>query len=285
MARHGKRRRGGQDAEHDENERWLVSYADMVTLLMALFIVLFAIANVNTSKFEELKQSLTSAFDGPVKEGGGSVLDGGASDGAVQGTILDERAGSGKTAAQQEAEDLRKLKERIDAYARERGLADKLSARIERRGLVITILTDELLFDSGSAVLRPEGRPLVRAVGGILRAERKHQVVVEGHTDTVPISGRYPSNWELSTARAASIVRVLIDADVGPRRLLATGRAYYDPVASNATERGRMRNRRVQIVLPRQSASPISAEAEPPFAVPAPALGPAVPQTAPEEPE
>jgi len=285
MAGHGKGRRGRHEAEHDDSERWLVSYADMVTLLMALFIVLFAIANVNTAKFDELKKSLANAFDGPVKEGGGSVLDGGASDAAVQGSILDERSGSGKSAAQQESEDLQKLKERIDAYARERGLADKLSARVERRGLVITILTDDLLFDSGSAVLRPEGRPLVRAVGGILRQERRHQVVVEGHTDTVPITGRYPSNWELSTARASTITRVLVSARIGPRRLVATGRAYYDPIASNATEAGRQRNRRVQIVLPRQHTAPTSADAEPAFGDPTPTLGPAVPQTAPEEAE
>ncbi len=278
MARLGKGRRGHGEVEHDDSERWLVSYADMVTLLMALFIVLFAIANVNTAKFDELRKSLANAFDGPVKEGGGSVLDGGASDAAVQGTILDQRAGDGRSAARQEAEDLQRLKERIDAYARERGLSDKLSARVERRGLVITILTDDLLFDSGSATLQPGGRPLVRAIGGILRRERRHPIVVEGHTDTVPISGRYPSNWELSTARASTITRALVATGIRPSRLTATGRAYYDPVAGNDTARGRQLNRRVHIVLPRQHASPAAADVDPVT----PTLGPAVPQSSEE---
>ncbi len=99
MAGHGARRRrgGGHESEHPD-ERWLVSYADMVTLLMALFIVMFAMANVNTSKFTELKKSLANAFSGPVKTGGGSILDGGASDKAVQGSILSQVGGQAATA-------------------------------------------------------------------------------------------------------------------------------------------------------------------------------------------
>lgn len=279
MAGHGGkgRRRGGGHDEHHVDERWLVSYADMVTLLMALFIVLFAIANVNTDKFSELKDSLANAFSGPVKEGGGSILDGGSADAAVQANLVGVSSGSAKTPAQQEAEDLQKLKERVDAYAKEKGLDSKLSARIERRGLVITILTDELLFDSGSSQLKDAGRPLVLAVGGILRQERKHQVVVEGHTDSDPInSGQFPSNWELSTARASTIVRSLMSADVGARRLTAAGRAYLDPLAPNTTAEGRSVNRRVQIVLPRQAATPTSDAAEP-------QIGPSEPQIGPED--
>jgi chemotaxis protein MotB len=281
MAGHrGKRRRGGgHDANHPD-ERWLVSYADMVTLLMALFIVMFAMANVNTSKFKELKKSLANAFSGPVKTGGGSILDGGASDKAVQGAIVEQVGGPSVTAnapspAAQEADQLQKLKERVDAYAREKGLADKLSARVERRGLVITILTDKLLFDSGSAQLKPQGLPLMNAVAGLLRQEKTHQVVVEGHTDTVPISGsQYPTNWELSTARASTVVRVLAQEGVNSQRLTAAGRAYLDPVATNDTTAGRSQNRRVQIVLPRQAASPTSDDAEPKIGPSEPEIGP-----------
>ena len=282
MAGHGGRRRrgGGHDSNHPD-ERWLVSYADMVTLLMALFIVMFAMANVNTSKFKELKKSLANAFSGPDKTGGGSILDGGASDKAVQGAIVDQVGGqsvsasSGTSAAQQEADQLQRLKERVDAYAREKGLSDKLSARVERRGLVITILTDQLLFDSGSAQLKPEGMPLMGAVAGLLRKENTHQVVVEGHTDTVPISGsQYPTNWELSTARASTVVRVLATDGVDSQRLTAAGRAYLDPVASNTTTAGRSQNRRVQIVLPRQAAAPTSSDAEPQIGPSEPQIGP-----------
>jgi chemotaxis protein MotB len=163
----------------------------------------------------------------------------------------------------------------VDAYAREKGLADKLSARVERRGLVITILTDQLLFDSGSAQLKPEGVPLMDAVAGLLRREKTHQVVVEGHTDTVPIGGsQYPTNWELSTARASTVVRVLAGDGVTSRRLTAAGRAYLDPVASNDTSTGRSQNRRVQIVLPRQAAPPSSDAAEPKIGPSEPEIGP-----------
>jgi len=281
MAGHrGKRRRGGGHDSNHPDERWLVSYADMVTLLMALFIVMFAMANVNTSKFKELKKSLANAFSGPVKTGGGSILDGGASDKSVQGAIVEQVGGQSVTAnapspAQQEADQLQKLKERVDAYAREKGLSDKLSARVERRGLVITILTDQLLFDSGSAQLKPQGMPLMNAVAGLLRREKTHQVVVEGHTDTVPISGsQYPTNWELSTARASTVVRVLAQEGVESQRLTAAGRAYLDPVATNSTDTGRSQNRRVQIVLPRQAASPTSDDAEPKIGPSEPQIGP-----------
>lgn len=281
MAGHGRRRRGGGHGSEHPDERWLVSYADMVTLLMALFIVMFAMANVNTSKFKELKKSLANAFSGPVKTGGGSILDGGASDTAVQGAIMNQVGGqsaaTAKTPAQAEADQLAKLKERVDEYAREKGLSDKLSARVERRGLVITILTDKLLFDSGSAQLKPEGMPLIGAVAGLLRKESSHQVVVEGHTDSVPIGGsQYPTNWELSTARASTVVRVLAQDGLSSQRLTAAGRAYLDPVATNDTLSGRSQNRRVQIVLPRQAAAPTSDDAEP-------QIGPSEPQIGPED--
>jgi chemotaxis protein MotB len=274
----GRRRRGGHDEGGHGDERWLVSYADMVTLLMALFIVMFAMANVNTSKFHELKKSLANAFSGPVKTGGGSILDGGASDKAVQGAIVDQVGGKSVSPAQAESENLQKLKERVDEYAKDKGLADKLSARVERRGLVITVLTDQLLFDSGSATIKPAGLPLMHAVAGLLQQEKSHQVEVEGHTDPVPTSSsQYPTNWELSTARASSVVRELASDGVQQQRLTAAGRAYLDPVADNSSDAGRSRNRRVEIILPRQAAAPTSAAAEP-------KIGPSAPKIGPEDP-
>ncbi|MFN8201168.1 MAG: flagellar motor protein MotB [Solirubrobacteraceae bacterium] len=281
MAGHRGRRKRGHESEHFD-ERWLVSYADMVTLLMALFIVLFAIANVNTSKYDALKTSLSDAFSGKVLPGNDSIVDGAPS--AALAKVLPAGAGSGEAtkatadqAAARENDELRKLKERIDAEARRRGLTGRLQTRVERRGLVITILTDRLLFDSGQAALRSEGAGLLSSIGAVLRQERSHQVVVEGYTDTVPIrSERFPSNWELSTARASTVVRALMAARVTPQRLTASGRAYLDPVASNRTETGRSRNRRVQIVLPRRSSSPTADAA-------APQIGPSEPQIGPQE--
>lgn len=277
MAR-GRRKKRGHESEHPD-ERWLVSYADMVTLLMALFIVMFAMANVNTSKYEALKESLSGAFNNSILPGGDSVAESGGP-AAVSPTVDptqvagQEGTGDAADAARREEEDLQALKQRVDAYAASKGLSAKLQARVERRGLVITVLTDELLFDSGSAVLRPEGHELMHAIGELLRQENDHRVLVEGYTDSDPIgTAQFPSNWELSTARASTVVRSFIAADVAPQRLTATGRAHLDPLASNATAAGRSRNRRVQIVLPR-NASPTSEAAAPEIGFEEPQIGP-----------
>ena len=176
MAGHGgRRKRAGHESEHPD-ERWLVSYADMVTLLMALFIVMFAMANVNTSKYSALKDSLSEAFSGKVLPGSDSIVDGAPSAAitkvlpAGSGTSRASSSDAERTAAEENA-DLQQLKRRVDAEALRRGLTDKLQTRVERRGLVITILTDKLLFDSGQAALRPDGAALLRSIGGVLRQE------------------------------------------------------------------------------------------------------------------
>ena len=275
MARGGRRKRGHESEHFDE--RWLVSYADMVTILMALFIVMFAMANVNTSKFEQLKNSLSGAIDNSLLPGGDSVAANGgplAVSPMVDPSQVSGSEGSAE-AAQRENDELEELKEGVDAYAAENGLSEKLQAVVERRGLVITVLTDQLLFDSGSAVLRPEGHTLMHGIGDLLRQENDHRVVVEGYTDTDPISTmQFPSNWELSTARASTVVRAFIEASVAPQRLTATGRAFLDPVTSNETAEGRSRNRRVQIVLPRQESSPTSDAAAPTVGFEEPQIGP-----------
>lgn len=250
-ARSGRRRRGSHAGAHGNDERWLLTYSDMITLLMALFIVMFSMATVNTSKFQALKTSLSDAFQPGIVKGGRSIAEGGGS--AAVPRALPEP--SGRSANGQEDRSLHELQRRVEAYARSKGLASKISARVERQGLVITVLTDKLLFDSGQAVLRPEGARLIAAIGGLLCRESSHRVMVEGYTDDQPIhDSTYPSNWELSTARASTVVRALVAAHVAPQRLTAAGRAYLDPVASNTTAEGRSRNRRVQIVLPRDAA-------------------------------
>jgi chemotaxis protein MotB len=278
VARSSRRRRVGHETARAD-ERWLLTYSDMITLLMALFIVMFSMANVNTSKFHELKTSLSEAFSGQLLPGGTSIAeDGGAASLANPLPELAATPASSQAAdAERENEELRRLKQRVDAYASAHGISAQLDARIERRGLVITILTDRLLFDSGQAAIRPPGARLVGSIGGLLRKESKHQVTVEGYTDTVPIAGStYPTNWELSTARASTVVRTLMGAGVQAQRLTASGRAHLDPVASNASAGGRARNRRVQIVLPRRSSSPTSDAA-------APDLGPTEPTIGPQE--
>ncbi|HZO36563.1 MAG TPA: flagellar motor protein MotB [Solirubrobacteraceae bacterium] len=268
MAGTGNRRGGGNRRSshrsaavadsHSDQERWLLTYADMLTLLFALFMVLFAISSLNISKFEQLKASLQDAFSGKILPGGESVLERGAQsrghDTASQALVPASAAAAAQAIAQQDAT-FERLKEMIDGAARSARLQGSLRATVERRGLVVHLVTDGVAFDSASAVLKPEIRPLLTHVGKLLSAPpASNDVLVQGYTDTIPIhSSQYPTNWELSTARASSVVRFLIGAGMAPKRLGAAGYAYQHPLASNATAAGRSRNRRVEIVLVRTS--------------------------------
>ncbi|MDT7713517.1 MAG: chemotaxis protein MotB [Pseudonocardiales bacterium] len=261
--RGGRRgRHGGGEVESEE--RWLLTYADMITLLMALFMVLFSITSVNKSKLEILSKTLQEAFSGKVLPGGESIRDTGANPKADQtpspqppipaitalvGTDSNAQNADAKAKAK-EQEDFRRLKRQIDSYARQKGLQNQVQTIIAQRGLVIRLLTDKVLFDSGAAELKPQATPVLSQVASILSKEAVHQVMVEGHTDNVPIRGSvFPTNWELSTARASRVVRFLIAGGVTEGRLSAGGYASLHPIASNNTAAGRSRNRRVEIVL------------------------------------
>jgi len=277
----GKRHKPHHEEEHENEERWLVSFADMMTLLFALFMVLFSISSVNTSKFEELQKSLNDAFSGAVLDGGKSMLSTGSSadkteQSSVQPPLPSLRpltdikspetskpsAAEAEKASKQEEQDFRALKRRIDKLAKEAGLQGKVNVTIRRRGLVIQLLTDKVFFQSGSATLKPYAKGLVDKIAGVVRGERKHPIVVEGHTDSQPISGsQYPSNWELSGARAGAVIRDFTANGVNPRRVSGGMYASQEPIDSNSTSDGRAKNRRVEIVLSRLNA-PVTPDTE-----------------------
>ncbi len=264
----GRRRAQHDDHEEHIDESWLVSYADMMTLLVALFMVLFSISSVNVSKFEDLQRSLSNAFSGRVLPGGKGLQPAGGSDATASNIIKTPAASSikpsdsgsaGTKDAAGTAEETRfkKVKAAVDGAVRERGLGGRVRTRISRRGLEVRLLTDDLVFGSGSAVVQPAGDGLLRDIGQVLRAERSHPVLVEGHTDDVPIAtAQFPTNWELSAARASGIVRILSASGVTASRLTAQGRADLDGIATNGTAAGRALNRRVEILLPRQIVRP-----------------------------
>jgi len=275
----GKRHKPHHEEEHENEERWLVSFADMMTLLFCLFMVLFAISSVNTSKFEALQRSLQDAFSGAVLSGGKSMMQSGnhaqATDQAtvepplpamrpiesINDTSKRTEAEKAK-AAREEEQDFRALKRRIDKLARDAGLKGKVNTTIRRRGLVIQLLTDKVFFASGDATLKPDAHQLVAKIAGVVRDERKHPVVVEGHTDAQPISNsRYRSNWDLSGARAAAVVDDFATEGVLARRMSLAGYGAQEPVDSNSTPEGREKNRRVEIVLSRINA-PVTPDTE-----------------------
>jgi chemotaxis protein MotB len=299
VAGQGRRRRGGA-AEHENDERWLLTYADMITLLMALFMVLFSISSVNISKYQVLQQSLKAAFSGSVLSGGKAILRTGSQSTSAHTPATAEipsivpltptaaaqsnsstssaTAAAGATArtnpmtsAQLQAalnsmaaslveqNEFSALQRKINAYASAHGFSAQVQAVIQRRGLVVRVLTDKLLFASGEASLQAPGRPLLDEVAQLLNVDKSHPIIVEGHTDNVPIAtAQFPSNWELSTARATNVVRYLIARGVSRARLAAAGYADLEPVASNVTTDGRALNRRVDIVFERLNPVPPS---------------------------
>jgi chemotaxis protein MotB len=279
----GGGRRGGASANaHSNDERWLLTYADMITLLMALFMVLFSISSVNISKYITLQQSLKAAFSGSILPGGRAILQSGSQSTAnhtpatsevpsiepltpnVPKPVDEGDAAQNLTsqqtqnvlkeaqAASQEQSQFAALQYRIRQYAQAHGFAKEVTTQIQRRGLVVTVLTDKLLFASGSASLEPAGLPLLNELSNLVNIDKTHPVVVEGYTDDVPIdTTEFPSNWELSTSRASTVVRYMISRGVNQNRLGAAGYADLHPVAGNATAAGRALNRRVEIVFER----------------------------------
>jgi chemotaxis protein MotB len=260
---------------HENEERWLLTYADMITLLMALFMVLFSISSVNISKYQTLQQSLKSAFSGSILTGGHAILQSGSESTSAHTPATSEvpaivpltpdipkpsdttagqisKAMLSASASRSEQTDFEHLKHELDAYAASHGFAHSVQTLITRQGLVVRVLTDNLLFTSGSARLETTGDPLLDHVADLLKVDKTHPITVEGNTDNVPIhTAQFPSNWELSTARATTVVRYFISQGVPEQRLGAAGYADLHPVASNTTEAGRTRNRRVDIVLDR----------------------------------
>jgi len=263
-------RRRSKHKEEESNERWLLTYADMITLLMALFMVLFSISSVNISKVQALQKSLRAAFSGDILPGGKSIARPGATANAshaptsadVQTIVPTTASLAGATqsstasaagsasAAQRQAELFAQIKSELQHYAAAHGFSNQVKAVVEARGLDIKVLTDDLLFPSGQATLDARSAPLLSEISDLLNVDQTHPIDVEGNTDDVPIqSSQFPSNWELSTARASTVVRFLIGHGVSPARLTATGNADQRPQASNETAAGRAQNRRVEIVL------------------------------------
>jgi chemotaxis protein MotB len=264
MAR-GRKRRGAA-AEHENEERWLLTYADMITLLMALFMVMFSMANVNKAKVEALSKSLNEAFSGKILSGGKSLQETGAKEEpgtpsptppipAISPLVADASEADSAAASRKEQDDFTKIKREVDEYTKEHGLESKVETTISERGLVIRLLTDKVLFDSGQAILKTQAAPVLDKVANVLSLAGEHDVQVEGHTDNVPIAGsQYPTNWELSTARSSTVVRFLIDHGAAKMRMVASGYAALHPISENTTAAGRSRNRRVEIVLLRSKA-------------------------------
>ncbi|BCX89215.1 chemotaxis protein MotB [Methylomarinovum tepidoasis] len=233
--------------EPENHERWLVSYADFITLLFAFFVVMYAISNINAGKYRVMAESLEKAFKEKKESPAVAVK---ASDPIQIGEtprspapiqvdmgLAGERVRLARISEQ--------LEEVLAPYI------DQDLIAVERNPYWVAVeMKSGMLFPSGSAELNTAADPVIAKLAEVVRQMPSNPVYVEGHTDNVPIHNRrFPSNWELSAARAASVVRRLIRYGVAPRRLAAVGYGAEHPVADNDTAAGRYRNRRVVMVL------------------------------------
>lgn len=257
------RRRRKRLTGHANHERWLVSYADFITLLFAFFVVLYASSQVDQKKVGKLAMAIQVAFEemGVFPASTAQVpLDNSdpmpfSTVQAVQNVKRNMELGriasspEDSLAARSEQSDLAALQDELRQALRKEIALHEVALHRESDGLVVS-LQDFGFFDSGSATIKPESLAALDRIASIL-AIRTYRLRVEGHTDNVPIhTGQMASNWELSTARATELVRLLIlGHNFTPERLSAAGYAEYHPVASNATAQGRAQNRRVDIVI------------------------------------
>ncbi len=231
--------------EHENHERWLVSYADFITLLFAFFVVMYAVSSVNEGKYRTLSESMVSAFSNHKPMGSLSII-----------KLPFEKRKEVLTT------DPPKVKDNVRAYVKIANaiqsikLPKGVSVKSGARGLNIRI-SDDALFESGSASLSQEVKEFLDLIASLVK-ELPNYITVEGHTDSVPIkAGPFPSNWELSASRASILVRYFTEIrGLDPKRFSATSFAGQRPVESNETAKGRSANRRVEIIILRHTHAP-----------------------------
>lgn len=240
-----------KDHGHTNHERYLVTYSDLITLLLAFFIILYAMSSPDEAKIESLSEQFSAAFHPRTESVMPPMESRNIGDRKYRETMTDEEKKTMNSVSEQNS--LRKVKEQIDKEVEERGLEGKVKTNLTDEGLKI-ILTDEILFSSGSAVLNnPVSIQLIGEIGTILSTIENY-ISIEGHTDNVPINNaQFPSNWELSAARSLSVLREMdsFTPKLDPTRFSATGYGEFRPIADNNTESGKEINRRVEILVKR----------------------------------
>jgi len=259
-----KKQRHEHHEEHPD-ESWLLPYSDLMTLLLALFIVLYSVSSVNTSKLEELSQAFKTAFsDGLSIFDKSTIVNTGDVQSHTDMTRTLSPSGKKKPTEssqsdlqKQEQQNLEALQQQLDEYIKQNGLSSQLETQLNQSQLLITI-RDNALFASASAAVKPEARMLAVAIGEMLQPYNDYEVLVTGHTDNTPINTtEFPSNWELSTKRAVNFMKILLEnKSFDPGRFGAIGYGEYRPVDTNATTAGKAKNRRVEVSILRKYSDP-----------------------------
>ncbi len=224
-------RRNSKNEAPENLERWLLTYSDLITLLLAFFVVMYSMSQVDNKKFGKVSDALNT-----VLRGGESIL-------RYQLEPIKNGHGLLKLG------NLRMVQVRIEERFKQLGKQEELQTEITERGLVVHIL-ESALFDRGSAALKPRAMEVLDLIGDQLQGRPNH-IRVEGHTDDYPIQTNvYPSNWELSSARATTVVRYYAENHaIPPDRISALGYGEFRPIAANNSPENRARNRRVDVVI------------------------------------
>ena len=236
--------------ECDNTDRWMVSYADFVTLLFAFFVVMYAMSSVNEGKYRVLADTMTEAFKvapkspDPIQIGKENKV-------VSSSKPVIEAIKPVKILPKSQRTYEREMKQIAETVSKSvQPLIDKGLIKVTQNKLWVEIeMNSKILFSSGDSELEEEAFPALKTLAGVLK-KLPNSIDVEGHTDNLPINNElFPSNWELSAARAASVVHLFTDYGVNPRRLSSIGYAEFRPIANNLTEDGRVRNRRVKVVI------------------------------------
>ena len=239
-----------QKVEKDTSERWLLTYSDLMNLLLILFIILYSMANVDSAKYQQVSQSLRAAL-GENSSANSIIGEGGAGNSLIE---LPSSASSPVMPAQLEDQQMEAVKDTVNDIVEKQGLTGDVDVTLQERGVVISI-TEKVLFKSGSADIELESQKTIERIGKALMALHGKQIRVEGHTDADPIrNSRFPDNQELSTARANSVWRILVhNSGIDPKMISATGYGEYRPKVANDTNENKARNRRVDIAVLRDA--------------------------------
>lgn len=219
---------------NNENEggapKWMVTYSDMMSLLLTFFILLFSMSTISSDKFDNIMSSFQNILSG--SKGDSILYDG--------DNLID---------LHEELIQTEEMYDKVSDYLEDQDLGSDVSVSMDSKGIFVE-MKDAILFESGRAELKPEGIEVLKKLEGLI-SDFDNELVIEGHTDNVPMtSGRFPSNWELSTARAVTVVRYLSESlDIDPGRLSAVGYGEYRPIKPNDTAENRAANRRVNILI------------------------------------
>ncbi|KUO72985.1 MAG: flagellar motor protein [Desulfosporosinus sp. BRH_c37] len=251
-------RKREHEAEKENGERWLLTYSDLITLLMIFFVVLYSMSKVDAQRFAAVAESLNKALGGgtPAKielstsPVGPSLFTTGtpSSKTSVPGKGNDPNQTSHQGNSDTEKMSIDAIKAKLDKFAADNGIQSTLVSTIEERGLVVSI-QETLLFESGSADITSRARDILEKISTVLTVA-PNQIKVEGHTDNLPINtAKFPSNWELSVIRSTNVVHILQRDGISPNRLSAAGYGEFRPIAPNNTDVGRGRNRRIDLII------------------------------------